>query len=95
MSEVTQPSGVVVVRARGELDREASHRLVDDVRSQLDEKTSLVVVSLAETTGVHWNALCLLGRAAKKWRTSMRKVIVHDARPSLRSMLSSIDGLEW
>jgi ABC-type transporter Mla MlaB component len=94
MSEVTQSSGIVMVRACGELDQSASRRLVADVRSRLTEKTSLVVVSLAETTGVHWNALCLLGHVAKTWRTAMRNVVVHEARPSLRAMLTSIDGLD-
>jgi hypothetical protein len=93
MSEVTQPSGIVIVRACGELDQMASRRLIDDVRSRITERTSLVVVSLAETTGVHWNALCILGRAAQSWRTSMRNVVVNEARPSLRAMLTNIDGL--
>jgi hypothetical protein len=51
------------------------------------------VVSLAETTSVHWNALCALARAAQVWRSAAYDVVVKEARPSLRAMLHSADGL--
>jgi hypothetical protein len=92
-SLATQDNGVIVVRACGELDRPATNRLVNDVRALVTPKTELIVVSLAGTTSVHWNALCVLGRAAKAWRAATYDVVVKEARPSLRAMLQSVEGL--
>lgn len=93
MNAGTQDSGVIVVRASGELDRPATQRLLCDVQSRVTPHTELIVVSLAETTSVHWNALCALARAAQVWRSAAYDVVVKEARPSLRAMLHSADGL--
>jgi anti-anti-sigma regulatory factor len=93
MDAATNTPGTVIVRASGELDRNATHRLVDDVLAQVTESTELIVVSLEETTAVHWNALCILGRAAQAWRDAAYHVVVREARPSLRSVLGSVEGI--
>jgi hypothetical protein len=81
---------VIVVRASGELDRSATDKLVADVRSQVTEKTELIVVSLEQTTTVRWNAICMLSRAARAWRDASYSVIVKEARPSLREIVNAI-----
>jgi hypothetical protein len=88
-----QDSGVIVAHTSGELDRPATHRLVHDIESQVTPKTELIVVSFAGTTSVRWNALIVLCRAAQAWRAAMVDVVVKEARPSLRAMLATVEGL--
>jgi anti-anti-sigma factor len=92
MNEAAQDSGVVVVRASGELDGFATHRLLDDVRSQVTPNTEVIVVSLADTTSVRWNALCTLVRAAQTWRARRFAFVLEAARPSVRAMLATVEG---
>jgi len=87
MDEATKTPHVVSACPAGELDRTATERLVEDIGSQLDATTELIVVSLERTTTVRWNALCILGHAAQTWRAAACNVVVKQARPSLRAML--------
>jgi hypothetical protein len=92
MQQRTDSRSVLVVRHSGELDESATRHLVDEVRDRTTSETALIVVSLADATAVHWNALCNLARAAQVWRAGHRSVVVKGARPSLRAALASVDG---
>jgi anti-anti-sigma regulatory factor len=83
---------VLVVRHSGELDESASRHLVERVRERTTRDTTLIVVSLSGATEVHWNALHRLARALRSWR-ACRKVVLKGARPSLRALLASADGM--
>jgi hypothetical protein len=84
---------LVVVRVIGELDEGATRRMEDDVRRQATGDTALIVVSLSRATSVRWDAVCRLARAVAGWRAACLDVVVEVARPSLQSLLASVDGL--
>jgi len=93
MHERLGSRSVLLVQHTGELDESATRHLVDEVRERTTSETALIVVSLADATAVHWNALCNLARAAQVWRSGHRSVVVKAARPSLRAALASADGI--
>ena len=92
MQQRIDRQAVLVVRHDGERDESATRYLVESVRERTTSDTALIVVSLSGATDVHWNALCRLARAVRSWRAS-RKVVLRGARPSLRAVLASADGL--
>jgi hypothetical protein len=81
------------VRVTGELDEAATLQVVNEVRARTTPDTALVVVSLAEATEVHWDALCRLERATTLWRAACLTVVLEGARPSLRALLAAVDCL--
>ncbi|MGH7728329.1 MAG: hypothetical protein ACREM2_06030 [Vulcanimicrobiaceae bacterium] len=80
---------VLWVSARTHLDDRESLRLIEEVRERATLHTAMIVVSLAATTKINWNALCRLRHAAQSWRAPNRSVVVEPARPSQRSLLAS------